>query len=223
MKVIFLFLISFNLFAINFENQREASRDWLNLKQGNDQRSIYHTQIEANGVALTLDNFLTSQNWKTHYIGSYSGTHPWPKGKSFIKTSQAPHQEGEKVSSAQYYISKGNLKHILSVSLSQFSIMYNTKDPVSYQSALKLKEDYSKYFAENSPYKSKALEFNGSLDFLSGVDDTKVTWKHFIFPQVTKSKIQNAIDNFIGKYNNCLLYTSPSPRDATLSRMPSSA
>ena len=24
-------------------------------------------------------------------------------------------------------------------------------------------------------------------------------------------------------YNNCLLYTSPSPRDATLSRMPSSA
>ena len=26
-----------------------------------------------------------------------------------------------------------------------------------------------------------------------------------------------------GKDNNCLLYTSPSPRDATLSRMPSSA
>ena len=25
------------------------------------------------------------------------------------------------------------------------------------------------------------------------------------------------------KFNNCLLYTSPSPRDATLSRMPSSA
>ena len=27
----------------------------------------------------------------------------------------------------------------------------------------------------------------------------------------------------IGNLNNCLLYTSPSPRDATLSRMPSSA
>ena len=26
-----------------------------------------------------------------------------------------------------------------------------------------------------------------------------------------------------GKFSNCLLYTSPSPRDATLSRMPSSA
>ena len=27
----------------------------------------------------------------------------------------------------------------------------------------------------------------------------------------------------VGRYNPCLLYTSPSPRDATLSRMPSSA
>ena len=30
-------------------------------------------------------------------------------------------------------------------------------------------------------------------------------------------------DNFRNKGNGCLLYTSPSPRDATLSRMPSSA
>ena len=29
--------------------------------------------------------------------------------------------------------------------------------------------------------------------------------------------------NTINKYKDCLLYTSPSPRDATLSRMPSSA
>ena len=29
--------------------------------------------------------------------------------------------------------------------------------------------------------------------------------------------------NILGMINNCLLYTSPSPRDATLSRMPSSA
>ena len=31
------------------------------------------------------------------------------------------------------------------------------------------------------------------------------------------------IDTEIARYNACLLYTSPSPRDATLSRMPSSA
>ena len=32
-----------------------------------------------------------------------------------------------------------------------------------------------------------------------------------------------AIQTLIGEYQICLLYTSPSPRDATLSRMPSSA
>ena len=30
-------------------------------------------------------------------------------------------------------------------------------------------------------------------------------------------------DLFLIKYDNCLLYTSPSPRDSNLSRMPSSA
>ena len=33
----------------------------------------------------------------------------------------------------------------------------------------------------------------------------------------------NDASNVIEYYNVCLLYTSPSPRDATLSRMPSSA
>ena len=40
------------------------------------------------------------------------------------------------------------------------------------------------------------------------------------------SNIVEAIEeelNMIAKYQDCLLYTSPSPRDATLSRMPSSA
>ena len=31
------------------------------------------------------------------------------------------------------------------------------------------------------------------------------------------------VGNFIEKYKNCLLYTSPSPRDGRISRMPSSA
>ena len=41
-------------------------------------------------------------------------------------------------------------------------------------------------------------------------------------------EIEEECDNkrsilFQSKYDSCLLYTSPSPRDATLSRMPSSA
>ena len=35
--------------------------------------------------------------------------------------------------------------------------------------------------------------------------------------------VMKVMRNHVGQYVNCLLYTSPSPRDATLSRMPSSA
>ena len=34
---------------------------------------------------------------------------------------------------------------------------------------------------------------------------------------------KTSLAKFIKSYDSCLLYTSPSPRDATLSRMPSSA
>ena len=36
-------------------------------------------------------------------------------------------------------------------------------------------------------------------------------------------QLHNAVSEFEGTFGACLLYTSPSPRDATLSRMPSSA
>ena len=38
-----------------------------------------------------------------------------------------------------------------------------------------------------------------------------------------QDKIKRDAAAILGQLNNCLLYTSPSPRDATLSRMPSSA
>ena len=38
-----------------------------------------------------------------------------------------------------------------------------------------------------------------------------------------ESILKELSDYISGTYNACLLYTSPSPRDATLSRMPSSA
>ena len=45
--------------------------------------------------------------------------------------------------------------------------------------------------------------------------------------QKTKKKVKKnvpaGVAHIKASFNNCLLYTSPSPRDATLSRMPSSA
>ena len=37
------------------------------------------------------------------------------------------------------------------------------------------------------------------------------------------NQLYNSAENCVDRYYTCLLYTSPSPRDATLSRMPSSA
>ena len=38
-----------------------------------------------------------------------------------------------------------------------------------------------------------------------------------------KTSLKTSLEQLVTKHNGCLLYTSPSPRDATLSRMPSSA
>ena len=40
---------------------------------------------------------------------------------------------------------------------------------------------------------------------------------------MAKDTIERAVKKGAGELDDCLLYTSPSPRDATLSRMPSSA
>ena len=56
------------------------------------------------------------------------------------------------------------------------------------------------------------------------VENTKLTFKQIAdFCQLHEVEIQGIADGEVAKGINCLLYTSPSPRDATTSRMPSSA
>ena len=60
----------------------------------------------------------------------------------------------------------------------------------------------------------------------SSLDPTKITIKNNTLEFVKKDNpfinLSNGSTSW-GDYDSCLLYTSPSPRDATLSRMPSSA
>ena len=58
------------------------------------------------------------------------------------------------------------------------------------------------------------VNVNGDIAFING------TIKHLIANDWVN---QHFIDNYTSQFKDCLLYTSPSPRDATLSRMPSSA
>ena len=58
----------------------------------------------------------------------------------------------------------------------------------------------------------------GILTTVLGIGDTMIGILH-----VLGDGILGVTITMIGTTNLCLLYTSPSPRDATLSRMPSSA
>ena len=44
-----------------------------------------------------------------------------------------------------------------------------------------------------------------------------------INPSNAPTEVADAVSEVLNKLNSCLLYTSPSPRDRTRSRMPSSA
>ena len=77
-------------------------------------------------------------------------------------------------------------------------------------------------------YVSKELlnkvEITTSIPEKTPIDSTKVNvlWVHNSYDQPNLMPwFQNKLNH--GKYDYCLLYTSPSPRDGLLSRMPSSA
>ena len=73
---------------------------------------------------------------------------------------------------------------------------------------------YDRLFPNGVPYKVITVAgTNGKGSTVSFIDS--------IYRQ-SKYKIGRSTSPHLLKYN-CLLYTSPSPRDATLSRMPSSA
>ena len=92
--------------------------------------------------------------------------------------------------------------------------------------------------ARSSVYTGQHVQFTGVWDntvtpWVPGLYDNVNTIGHLLRNQnyetgyfgkwhLTNITESNTNENALG-YNGCLLYTSPSPRDATLSRMPSSA
>ena len=71
--------------------------------------------------------------------------------------------------------------------------------------------------------KSASYLFNLSKEFLSKNNKLNDDWNPINILSVDAGTVGNLDLDFIDKSNNCLLYTSPSPRDRTRSRMPSSA
>ena len=72
--------------------------------------------------------------------------------------------------------------------------------------------DFEEVFGLNAAYAEKVYG-----DYLDAPDSVPAEWRSWFETELPPE--QRAVT----KPKPCLLYTSPSPRDATLSRMPSSA
>ena len=70
---------------------------------------------------------------------------------------------------------------------------------------------------------SKDASGFGNLDMSRDVMIPYINILQTTSPQLNPSKAEHVEGAKVGQFYNCLLYTSPSPRDGLLSRMPSSA
>ena len=98
-----------------------------------------------------------------------------------------------------------------------------------YKRALSFEESNNEYLGKEQKKTIRIGTISPILDSLL-TDFLKAQHKssdiNFDIKDGAPSHITRMLENGdidVGLYNNCLLYTSPSPRDATLSRMPSSA
>ena len=94
------------------------------------------------------------------------------------------------------------------------------------------------FFANNLDFSNQAMNLTIVDEYImdleygylgSKIDETNTPYQPMFLSAQSQMWIFSAYELMrtwrekISKYLNCLLYTSPSPRDATLSRMPSSA
>ena len=86
-------------------------------------------------------------------------------------------------------------------------------EPIYVGKAKNLRKRVATYFGSNTSWKIKRLVNEAKeISFVVSQNEANALLAEYSF-----------IQEFRPKYNVCLLYTSPSPRDLSTSRMPSSA
>ena len=112
----------------------------------------------------------------------------------------------------------------------------DTKKVILFHDGAKIESDISYYYPSENSFKANGRVIFSQGDTLTmtsnnfdydGIKRKGIAWGNveLIRPDMllrTDTLYLDRVSN-IAYYNTCLLYTSPSPRDATLSRMPSSA
>ena len=93
-------------------------------------------------------------------------------------------------------------------------------------------ESISHYLGRWRRYEVNSLSSPGGLGNFAGIGSVTARWEKFRFNHFPTEKELEAVSKIMEMDvqeliatlpTNCLLYTSPSPRDRTRSRMPSSA
>ena len=79
---------------------------------------------------------------------------------------------------------------------------------------------FQSHFEDNSKYKKQHQDAITNYNLMR--EQAKVKMNDLVRFHQPQEDV-DTIRRMIGKYNSCLLYTSPSPRDQRGSRMPSSA
>ena len=75
----------------------------------------------------------------------------------------------------------------------------------------------------NGPILIETTTVLRAIGYLTGVDTSKIYTHTYLFIEDVINQPENISGWPNNRYDICLLYTSPSPRDRTRSRMPSSA
>ena len=99
--------------------------------------------------------------------------------------------------------------------------LFNNKNQVAHwYDILKETEDTISYAEHIDPNKGYAI---AGMEYEEYVDVKKNKLRRLTYDQILEYLKSAKKEDRLRKYKACLLYTSPSPRDGTKSRMPSSA
>ena len=161
-----------------------------------------------------------NENQKSVKVFSYENLNKSAKKIAFI---QSQNDDGSILSESQGF------GDIYVYDLSD-SILYRITDNINYEGEIAWSPDGKKIlFASTKDKKYKYSEANLTLypdlyifDYSNNVDGIKLFYKNNMEFMVFSGLFWTTSGIYIGD-ESCLLYTSPSPRDRTRSRMPSSA
>ena len=201
---------------------------------GTEPHSIFVTAIDTNPLAAEPELIIESQ--KENFVSGLTVLSKLTQGKTFVCTREDSRVPGENVPNVSFAQFAGPHPAGLVGTHIHFLDPVNEKKTVwhvGYQDVIAIGHLFTtgKLMTERvislaGPQVEKPCLIRTQLgacldDLIEG--NAELENSRVISGSALTGRASSAPENFLGRYHNCLLYTSPSPRDQRGSRMPSSA